>query len=64
MTLKTLFSAQAVVQGTLLVGLVAGSLVGCGKEPDTSPAIRILSPIEDQTLPAGMPVDVRLASAP
>ena len=59
MTLKTLFSARAVVQGTLLLGLAAGSLVGCGKEPDTSPAIRILSPIEDQTLPAGMPVDVR-----
>jgi hypothetical protein len=32
---------------------------GCGSPPDTSPAVTITSPVNGQTLPAGMPIDVR-----
>lgn len=39
--------------------LICAASAGCEQPPDTSPVVSIVSPVADQTLKAGMPIDVR-----
>jgi hypothetical protein len=47
--------------GFAAMALLGGytGLAGCGMPVDTSPAVTIVSPVMNQVLPAGMPIDVR-----
>ena len=45
--------------GSALLIVAAATATGCSQEPDTSPAVSIISPINDQTFPADKPIDVR-----
>jgi hypothetical protein len=52
-------SLHLVKLGSALLIVAAAAATGCEPPPDTSPAVSITSPINDQTFPADKPIDVR-----
>ena len=59
---KTAYVRRCMVRVGAALGsalLIAAASAGCEPPPDTSPVVSIVSPVQDQKLPAGKPIDVR-----
>ncbi len=56
---KRLRSVPFLLRATLGSGLLIAAALGCSPPPDNSPVVTITAPVNNQTLPAGKPIDVR-----
>jgi uncharacterized protein (DUF58 family) len=59
---KTAYVRRHMVRAGAALGsalLIAAASGGCEPPPNTSPVVSIVSPVQDQKLPAGKPIDVR-----
>lgn len=59
---KTSYVRRRIARFSAALGsalLIFAASAGCEQPPDTSPVVSIISPVADQTLDAGKPIDVR-----